>query len=417
VPVAPRPPGGASTLRAVSRLLSIAQARELVRAAVAPLDGEPVPIEAALGRVLAEDVAAAHDVAPFDSSAMDGFALRAERPHTPAGTTLPIVGESRAGRPADRPLGPGEAMRISTGAMLPEGADAVLQVELASEDGERVTLHEDVPPGRNVRRAGEDVRAGEVVLRAGAVLGPAELGVAVGAGRAEVRCARPPRVAVVATGDELVDPGEPLGPGQIHNTNATTLAALAMQQGAEVFTVTGAADTLEDTEDALDAALADADLVLISGGVSVGPHDHVKAALEALGVEQRFWRVALRPGKPTWFGIRDRVLVFGLPGNPVSSMVTFLLFARPALRALQRAPFDIERRSAVLTEPVARQPERDEAVRVALETDAGGTLRATPTGPQGSHVLSSMIGAAGLAIVEAGDGDLPAGTVVPVEPI
>ncbi|HWV86977.1 MAG TPA: gephyrin-like molybdotransferase Glp [Capillimicrobium sp.] len=401
----------------MSRLLSIAQARELVRAAVAPLDDEPVPIEAALGRVLAEDVVAAHDVAPFDSSAMDGFALRAEHPHTPAGTTLPIVGESRAGRPADRALGPGEAMRISTGAMLPEGADAVLQVELTTEDAERVTLNDDVPPGRNVRRAGEDVRAGTVVLRAGTVLGPAELGVAVGAGRAEVRCARPPRVAVVATGDELADPGEPLGPGQIHNTNATTLAALAMQHGAHVFTVTGAADTLEDTEDALEAALGDADLVLISGGVSVGPHDHVKPALEALGVEQRFWRVALRPGKPTWFGVRDGVLVFGLPGNPVSSMVTFLLFARPALRALQHAPFDVERRAAVLTEPVERQAERDEAVRVALETDAGGTLRATPTGPQGSHVLSSMVGAAGLAIVEAGDGDLPAGTVVPVEPV
>ncbi|MBX5440827.1 MAG: molybdopterin molybdotransferase MoeA [Solirubrobacteraceae bacterium] len=401
----------------MTRLLSIAQARELVRAAVVPLEDEPVPVEAALGRVLAEDVAAAHDVAPFDSSAMDGFALRAERPRTPAGTTLPIVGESRAGRPAERPVGPGEAVRISTGAMLPEGADAVLQIELADEAGGRVTLRDDVAPGRNVRRAGEDLRAGDVVLRAGTILGPAELGVAVGAGRAEVRCARPPRVAVVATGDELADPGEPLRPGQIHNTNATTLAALAMQHGARVFTVTGAPDTQEGTEEALAAALEEADLVLVSGGVSVGPHDHVKPALEALGVEQRFWRVALRPGKPTWFGVRDGVLVFGLPGNPVSSMVTFLLFARPALRALQHAPFDVERRAAVLTEPVERQPERDEAVRVALATGPDGTLRATPTGPQGSHVLSSMVGAAGLAIVEAGDGDLPAGAVVPVEPI
>src|SRR5690606_22162994 len=176
----------------------------------------------------------------------------------------PIVGESRAGQPADRPLGAGEAMRISTGAMMPEGADTVVQVELTSADDAQVTLTADVAPGRNVRAAGEDVRAGTVVLRAGTLLGPAELGVAVGAGRAEVRCARPPRVAVVATGDELADPGEPLGPGQIHNTNATTLAAQAMQHGARVFTVTGAADTLEDTEDALEAALEDADVVLIS---------------------------------------------------------------------------------------------------------------------------------------------------------
>ncbi len=395
------------------QLLSIAQARELVRDTVGPLPAERVALEEALGRVLAEDVIAAHDVAPFASSAMDGYAVKAG----PTGRSLPIVGESRAGHPAPRALGDGEAMRISTGALLPDGAEAVLQVELVDVDGDRVILRDEVAPGRNVRAAGEDLRAGAEVLATGTRLGPAELGIAVEAGRGDLAVAASPRVAVVATGDELADPGAPLDPGRIHNSNAVTLAALAMQAGARVFTVTGAEDTQADTEEALTLALEEADVVLISGGVSVGPHDHVKPALEALGVRQVFWRVALRPGKPTWFGERDGRLVFGLPGNPVSSMVTFLLFARPALHALQGAPFAQPARHAVLTEPIERQPDRDEAVRVSLATAPDGRLQATPTGPQGSHILSSMVGADGLAIIEAGAGGVDAGTVVPVEPI
>jgi molybdopterin molybdotransferase len=397
----------------VPKLLSIAEARALVRQTVGRLPTETVELSAALGRVLAEDVVAAHDVAPFASSAMDGFAVKAG----PAGRTLPVVGESRAGHPAPRALRDGEAMRISTGALLPDGADGVLQVELVRDEGDAITLEDAVDPGRNVRAAGEDLKAGATVLTAGCRLGPAELGIAVEAGRGELEVAVSPRVAVVATGDELAEPGAPLGPGQIHNSNATTLAALAMQTGARVFTVTGAEDTQEDTEEALGMALDEADVVLISGGVSVGPHDHVKPALEALGVRQVFWRVALRPGKPTWFGERDGRLVFGLPGNPVSAMVTFLLFARPALHALQGASFAMPTRQAILTEAVERQPDRDEAVRVALATGDDGRLLATPTGPQGSHILSSMVGADGLAIVAAGPGGVDAGTVVPVEPI
>jgi molybdopterin molybdotransferase len=308
-------------------------------------------------------------------------------------------------------------MRISTGALLPDGAEGVLQIERVRVDGDTVTLEDAVSPGRNIRAAGEDLKAGATVLHAGQRLGPAELGIAVEAGRGELEVADSPRVAVVATGDELADPGEPLGPGQIHNSNATTLAALAMQAGARVFTVTGAEDTQADTEEALGVALDEADVVLISGGVSVGPHDHVKPALEALGVRQVFWRVSLRPGKPTWFGERDGRLVFGLPGNPVSSMVTFLLFARPALHALQGAPFALPTRQAVLTEAVERQPDRDEAIRVSLATGDDGRLLATPTGPRGSHILSSMVGADGLAIVEAGPGGVDPGAVVPVEPI
>ncbi|HEY8583333.1 MAG TPA: gephyrin-like molybdotransferase Glp [Capillimicrobium sp.] len=395
-------------------LLSIAEARAIIAAAVpGPPAAEEVAVEAALGLVLAEEVASAHAVPPFASSAMDGYAVRSG----PAGRRLAVVDEARAGHPAARAVGDGEAIAISTGAPLPEGADGVLQVELVERDGDTVTLAEAVEPGRNVRPAGDDLRPGTVLLRPGTRLGPAELGVAVHAGRAALRCAVAPRVAVVSTGDELVDAGEPLGPGQIHNSNATTLASLALEAGADVFGLTGVPDTLADTEQALGDALEEADVVLVSGGVSVGPHDHVKPALEALGVEQLFWRVALRPGKPTWFGRRGGQLVFGLPGNPVSSMVTFLLFARPALLALQGAPFAPARRTAILAEAVERNAQRDEAVRVRLATDEDGRLTATPTGPQGSHILSSMLAADGLALVERGEGELAAGSPVAVEPI
>jgi len=398
----------------VPPLLTIAQARAAVAAAVELLPTDRVPVADALGRVLAEPVVAAHDVPPFANAAMDGYAVHAG----PRGRTLKVVGESRAGAPAPAAtdLEDGEAIRISTGAALPAGADAVLQVERVSVDGDRVTLDDDVAPGRNVRLPGEDLHAGATVLGPGIRLGPAELGVAVTAGRGELEVGRRPRVTVVATGDELVAPGAQLAPGQIHDSNAITLAALARRAGAEVAPTGRAADTREAVEATLAAALDEADVLVVSGGVSVGPHDHVKPALQALGVEQRFWRVALRPGKPTWFGTRGRRLVFGLPGNPVSSMVTFHLFARPALLALQGAPYASgPLRTARLTEAVPRSPERDEAVRVRLAGGADGSLTATPTGPQGSHVLTSMLGADGLALVEAGEGELAAGTTVTVE--
>jgi molybdopterin molybdotransferase len=394
------------------RLLSIAEARELVRAAVSPLGDEVVPVADALDRVLAEDVSAVSDVPGFANSAMDGFAVRSG----PAARTLRIVGESRAGAPASVAVGQGEAIRISTGAALPDGADAVLQVELVDADEAAVTLRDDVAPGRNVRRAGEDLRAGALVLQRGARLGPAELGVAVAAGRGTLRVGRRPRVTVVAPGDELVAPGEPLGRGQIHDSNAVTLGALARRAGAQVRIAGRAPDDREGTRAALGAALEDADVLVITGGVSVGPHDHVKPALSELGVEERFWRVALRPGKPTWFGTREGKLVFGLPGNPVSAMVTFHLFARAALVAQQGAPFASGARGrARLAHDLPRTAERDEAVRVRLEVAEDGVLEAASTGAQDSHLLTSMAGADALTIVTAGAGAVPAGTVVDVE--
>lgn len=392
-----------------SDLPSIASAREIVASSCAPLPAEAVPVGDAAGRVLAAAVAAAADVPGFDNSAMDGFAVRSDASSGP----LPVVDEARAGTPASRPLAPGEAIRISTGAAMPAGADAVAPVEQVEESDGHVTLAAPVAPGKHVRRAGEDLRAGAVVLPAGTLLGAGALAVAVGAGAATLSCARRPRVAILCTGDELRPPGAPLGPGEIHNSNAPMLAAQAAREGAEVTRAEAVRDERAATEAALARAFEEADVVVLSGGVSVGPHDHVKPALAALGVTERFWRVDLQPGKPTWFGTRGAQLVFGLPGNPVSSFVTFALFARPALRALQGADPLPPRERATLTHAVPRRG-RTQAARVRLD-GGDGTLRATPTGAQSSHITASLPASDALAFVAAGDGAAPAGEQVPVE--
>ncbi len=400
------------------RLLDVAMARESVLAAARPLPPEPVELTAALGRVLAEDVASDGALPPFDASAMDGFAVLAGE-----AAELEVVGESRAGHPADRALRPGEAIRISTGAVVPEGAEAVVPVERTeSDDGigpadrrrERVHVPER-SPGDHIRRSGEDVGAGELVLSAGVRLGPAEVAVLASLGRPEILCGPRPCVAVLVTGDELVEPGTPLGQGQIRDANAFALAAQAERAGARVVRRAVVADDLEATVAELAEALEIADAVCVSGGVSVGPHDHVKPALARLGVGERFWGVALRPGKPTWFGLRDRTLVFGLPGNPVSAMVTFHLFARPALERLAGAAEPARPRAfAVLDETVARHPLRDQAVRCTVTVASDG-WHVRPTGPQGSHVLTSMLRADALAVIPAGEGEVPAGDRVDVE--
>jgi molybdopterin molybdotransferase len=279
-----------------------------------------------------------------------------------------------------------------------------------------VELLAEVAAGQNVRHPGEDMRRGATVLEPGVRLGPAELGAAVAAGAGRLACARQPRVAVFCTGDELREPGEPLGPGEIHNSNAPMLAGLARRHGGLPDAVTRLPDTREATEQGLADGLERADVVIISGGVSVGPHDHVKPALATLGVEQRFWGVALQPGKPTWFGTRDERLVFGLPGNPVSAFVTFVLFVAPTLASLQGLRSAPAPRRVSLAAPVRRNRRREQAIRVVLEPQ-DGRLAARPNGPQGSHIVTSLVGADGLALIAAGEGEVEAGTEVPFLPL
>jgi molybdopterin molybdotransferase len=390
-------------------LTSVTDAREMVLAAVQALPAEEVAIDSALGRVLAADVPAAGDVPPFPCSAMDGYAVLAGD----AGRVLKVIDESRAGTPATNQVGNGTAIRISTGAAIPPGATAVIPQEEIEPIGQTIETRAAVAYGEHIRAAGEDMRAGTTVLEAGTRLDAVELGAAVAAGAGAVTVARKPRVSVLCTGDELRAPGETLGPGEIHNSNAPMLSGLAVNAGA----VASPAERLKDDHAAtmagISAALERSDVVIISGGVSVGPHDHVKPVLAELGVHEVFWSVSLQPGKPTWFGTTDDDrLVFGLPGNPVSAVVTFSLFVAPALAALQgRTSGRSLEPEAVLGVDVRRNPRREQAVRVRLERGEGRPV-ATPNGAQGSHILTSLVGADALAMIPAGEGWLQAGSGV-----
>jgi molybdopterin molybdotransferase len=397
--------------------ISLEAARRTVLAAVAPLPVVEVPLSEALGLCLAEDVVAGSALQPFDNSAMDGYAVRVEDLEgaaAGAAVGLALVGESRAGHPADAVVGPGEAITISTGAMLPAGADAVVRAEDTRRADGRVEIGVAPAPGANIRRAGEDVAAGEVVLRRGEELDPAALGLLAALGVERAPCHRRPRVAVISSGDELVPPGEPLPPGGIRNSNSTMVAALLARAGAELHSSGGAGDSVEATVAALEPQLGDADVLLVCGGVSVGEHDHVKEALARLGVKQVFWRVALRPGGPTFFGRRAGTLVFGLPGNPVSVFATFTLLAAPALAALAGGAPTRRRTTATLATAHEKTTDRAEAVRCELALSESGWL-ATPRPRQGSHVLTSLLGADCLAIVPPEARRLEAGERVEIE--
>ena len=401
----------------MAELTGIAEARTLVLERVVPLGAEQVALEDALGRALAENVVAAEAVPGFDNSAMDGYAVRAadvagaaaDRP-----ASLLLVDESRAGHPAGSAISEGEAIAISTGAMVPEGADAVVRLEDTERGDGRVEVRVAVPEGGNIRRSGEDIEAGAQVLGPGRPIGPAELGVISSAARPRVACALAPRVRVLVTGDELIGPAEPMRPGGVRNSNAHSVPALARDAGAEVTGIGHVGDDRAATRDAVQGAL-DADLTVICGGVSVGEHDHVRPCLEELGAEQVFWGVSLRPGKPTWFGVAPNGgLVFGLPGNPVSAMVTFILFARPALLAMQGLDPDAPRASAVLETDYPKKPGRTHAVRCRLRAGAEGLVAST-TGAQQSHVLTSMLDADALALIPADSGVVVAGERVELE--
>jgi molybdopterin molybdotransferase len=391
-------------------LISIAQAQQAVLGATtAPLPAEEIPVTEGLDRVLAADLAVARDVPSFRSSAMDGYAIVAGA----AGRRLTLAGEASAGHPAVHPLaGADHAIRISTGAMVPDGADAVIrQEDTEGQDGSIITTAAS-RPGDNIRQPGEDLAAGTLILLRGTRLGAHELGVAVAAGAGALTVTRRPHVAVLCTGSELRAPGAELGPGQIHNSNLVSLAAMSTRAGALPILTQTVPDDGPGTSHAIARGLEQADVVVISGGVSVGPHDHVRPALDALGVTQKFWGVRLQPGKPTWFGTRGDRLVFGLPGNPVSAVVTFNLFVYPALSALLGAILSTGKDgSARLTVQIDKNPGREQAIRVRLR-HGDGQLLADPTGPQGSHISSSLIGADALALIPQGTGRLKAGDPV-----
>jgi molybdopterin molybdotransferase len=403
-------------------LIELESARGLVLGRTTTLGAQDVALESALGRTLAEDIASSETVPGFDNSAMDGFAVRA-RDTVGATATSPslmrTVDESSAGRPARRRMNAREAIAISTGAMLPEDADAVVPIENALQTGPEIEVRAPVEPGSHVRRTGEDIRAGEVALRAGTVVGPFEVGVLASIGRARVPCVQRPSLRVLTTGDELLDPHQQLRPGGVRNANAYTVPALARLAGAEVIGVGSVGDAPAATNAAV-AQTLQCEVAVLCGGVSVGAHDHVREALSAAGATELFWGVALRPGRPTWFGTHagrageSESLVFGLPGNPVSAIVTFLLFVRPAIRLLCGADPSRDRLRAVLDEDYFKEAGRAHAVRCKLRLGDDG-WHARPTGPQGSHVLTSMLGADGLGIVPTASEGMAVGEHIEVE--
>jgi molybdenum cofactor synthesis domain-containing protein len=383
-----------------------------VLGACPPLPAERVALRAARGLVTAEEVRATEAIPAFANTAMDGYAVRSADVGA-APVELRVVGTVAAGAKPSVTVGAGDAVRIMTGAPIPPGADAVVMVEATEDTGDgRVRVLESVPAGHHIRGAGEDVRPGQVVLEPGTVLTPGYLGVLASLGHADVLVRRRPRVGVLSTGDELVEAGTPLEIGQIRDSNRHTLLALCDEAGFQAVDLGLAPDDEERIEAALRDGVAHCDAVLTSGGVSMGSFDYVKVVLDRMG-EMRWMQIAIKPAKPLAFGLIGQVPVFGLPGNPVSSMVSFELFARPALRRMGGHPSpDRPRRRAVVEGALRRHPDgKVHFARVRLAVGDDGVLRARSAGGQGSHQLTAMAGADGLAVLPDGPGAADGDTV------
>ena len=392
-------------------MIDILTARDTILDKIQPLGIERVGFLEARGRVIAETITATRRQPPWDNSAMDGYALRSEDAQgasAEAPRTLTIVEEIQAGSLPQVTLGPGQAARIFTGAPVPPGADAVIRQEDTEAAPGIVGVKVAVPPGNDIRRAGEDQEIGDTLIEAGTWVRPGEIGLLAGNRRTWVPVVRRPRVAILSTGNELSEPDQPGHGGQIVNTNAYAMAAQVEEAGGIPTVLPIGEDTPEGLEILLREALQ-ADVVLTSGGVSVGDHDHVKPVMESLGVEMSFWKIRMTPGKPVAFGTFDGRPVFGLPGNPVSSMVTFEIFVRPALLKLQGRK-DIYRgtHKAILTSR-ARKKSLPHFLRVTLGEE-DGRLTCSSTGPQGSGILRSMSLARALAFAPGTNRWVEAGT-------
>jgi molybdopterin molybdotransferase len=402
--------------------LSVKNAQNCILESVKKLDVETVRLEQSLGRVLAEDVRANRDLPPHDVSAMDGYAVRsADLANTPA--SLVIIEDIKAGDMPTKTVQPGQCARIMTGAPMPEGADAVIRVEdTQAVPDDRVQINVAVKTGNDIRLQGEGMRNGEVVLTAGIEITPGVIGVLATVKCAQVQVYRHPRVAILSTGNELEDMDEPVDPNKIPNSNSYALMAQVKALGIEPALLGIARDDPEELAEYLQRGLR-FDVLLVSGGTSVGVHDYVRPTIEALGVQMKFWRVAMKPGHPVAFGVLQRnsdsisknTFVFGLPGNPVSSMVCFEQFVAPALRRMMgHARLYRRTLAARLTHNVKHQTGRTEFVRVTLAKEEGG-YAATSTGAQGSGMLLSMARADGLMVVPADSNGVAAGSLVTVQ--
>lgn len=385
-------------MQTFGELIDHGEAVRMVMESTPRLPVEETTLVEAQGLALAQNLVARFDSPPFDNSAVDGYAVRSA--DAEEGRTFPVVDEAPAGQPAARSVGEGEAIKVFTGGVIPEGANAVVPVENTSGWGEEFELRKAVGPGNGVRRSGEDVREGEIVLGAGTEMGPPEIALAATQGYGEVPVYRCPKIVVLSTGNELVEPGErALSPGEIYDSNSYAMLAQAREAGAEARRIATANDDEDALRTAMDEALRTADVVVTSGGVSVGERDLVKATMQELGVEQIFWGIKLKPGKPVFYGTRGDSRFFGLPGNPVSAMVCFELFVRPALMEMMgRKDTERPRVQVYFDEDVENRFGRMHAMRVSLERTEKG-WRAESVGAQGSGLVSSLTKADALALI------------------
>lgn len=398
--------------------LAFDEARERIRAEIRALNGYArVHIRDALGRVLAADVRSGIDVPAFDNSAMDGYAINsADLPPPGAKSSLALVGKAYAGHPFAGRILPGQCVRIMTGAPMPQGTDTIVMQEYVEQDGDTVRVPSGIHVGENVRRRGDDIARGQVILSAGRRIIPADIGLCASLGIGEVTVMRRLRVAFFSTGDELCSLGEPLGDGQIYDSNRYLLHGMLTRLGVDVIDMGIIADDRTAIREAFITAAAHADALITSGGVSVGEADFVKQTLEELG-RVSFWKIAMKPGRPLAFGRVKEAYFFGLPGNPVSSMVTFYQYVQPALRRLMG---EVESESVTVRAPciskLKKTPGRVEFQRGILERDASGRLVVRSTGPQGSHVLTSMSKANCFIILPLDWGNVEPETVVEIQP-
>ncbi|WP_445365383.1 gephyrin-like molybdotransferase Glp [Microbulbifer sp. ANSA001] len=397
-------------------LMPIESAREKLLQALNPIEGtEILPLAQANGRVLAEDVISTVNLPPCDNSAMDGYALRCE--DLTSGLPLELIGKSFAGAPFDGVVNPGTCVRIMTGAAVPAGADTVVMQENVDAQGESIRINCEVRSGDHIRRCGEDVAEGSILLKAGECISVPHIALLAAAGVGSVTVVRKPVIALFSTGDELRQPGEALGKGDIYDSNRIALLAALAQMDLEVLDLGILPDNKQAITDALQRAAQEADAIITSGGVSVGEADYTREVLEELG-EIGFWKVAMKPGKPFAFGFLQGTPFFGLPGNPVSALVTFYQLAVPALSEMKGEQWDgTQTLQAKLLKPLKKKPGRTDFQRGVYYTDDSGALVVEPVGTQGSHILTGLAAANCFIVLARESGNVEAGEQVAIEPL